>query len=285
MFSNRGPVNRGSLQWPGAATLMTVRDHSPLTIDQLVGGPNEPILVVDFIQFSAARPLSEILGSHSQDHPVYRADPVTDLTRDQAYWPLDELADGYSALCRQRGLGRGRLIIVGYCSAAGLSGQITARLARQADLSLFLVDPVWPDAELTAEHFMSFRASLGATPSPAPGGHADPRLALRDMLDVLRDDLHAMALSRGLDPVSPSLGDLLERYRAWLGFLLASQAVRGRPWPDGVHPQVLPGADGELLIPHAEPGSYRVIPQPASGSAPPDEAGIADAVLAHAWRR
>ncbi|MGH3376853.1 MAG: hypothetical protein ACRDP6_19160, partial [Actinoallomurus sp.] len=111
---------------------METDSQGPLTVDRLAEGPGTPILVVDFVQFSATRPLSEELGEHSRGHPVYRIDPVTDLTGEEGYRPLDALVDGYAAACAGHGLPGGRLLVVGYCSAAPLALRLAARFASTA---------------------------------------------------------------------------------------------------------------------------------------------------------
>jgi hypothetical protein len=259
-------------------------DRLPLTVDQLTTGPGDPVLVVDFIEFSAAQRLSEVLSRQATGNPVYRLDPVTDLTRDSAYWPLDKLADGYADLWLAHGPGRPRLAVVGYCSAAALAWCIAARLASLVQLGFVLVRPTWPDAQLISAEFADFRADLGGETTAVPDLEADPELALRQMQRVLRDDLHVMAAGSGLDPASPSLTELLDRYRAWLGFLLSSSEAQRRPWPGALHPHVLVGADTEPLVLHADSVAYEIVRCPVPGHALMDDANLADSVLTCAWQ-
>ncbi|HZB50671.1 MAG TPA: hypothetical protein VE547_16405 [Mycobacteriales bacterium] len=214
-------------------------DHPVLSVDQLVAGRGDPVLVVDFVQFSAARQLSEELAEHAGDRPVHRIDPVTDLARDPDYRPFGALVDGYAALCRERGLGGGRLTVVGQCSAAPLAAALAGRLGGPDRVRPVLVEPRWPDAAMVAGDLRTFRTELGADPGPGPAPDADPARALRRMAALLREDLQAMARRDQLDPASAVLADLLARYRAWLGFLLASSAA---PAPAGP-PVVVPAAD------------------------------------------
>jgi hypothetical protein len=254
-----------------------------LTLDQLTGGTEDPVLVVDFVQFSSARLLSEELSTHSNGHPVYRIDPVTDLARDQTYRPLDVLAEGYVAECIQQGLARRRLAVVGYCSAAALSLCIAARLAGFSKAGSILVQPTWPDAEMIAADFGSFRADLGAKADSFPDPDADPDLALRQMQGVLHDDLRAMAAVHGLDPGSAALAEMLARYRSWLGFLLSSSDALRRPWRHEIRPHVLLGADADPVMPWFGADAYRVIRLPVSDKALLSDAKLADWVLASAW--
>lgn len=215
-------------------------DDPVLSLDRLAAGPGEPVLVVDFVQFSAARQLSEELAEHAGDRPVHRIDPVTDLARDPDFRPFGALVDGYAALCRQHGLPGGRLTVVGQCSAAPLAVALAARLGGPDRVRAVLVQPSWPDAAMVAGDLRTFRTELGADPGPAPEPGPDPSSALRRMVALLRDDLAAMARRTELDPASAVLADLLARYRAWLGFLLASSTAPAPADP----PVVVPDADG-----------------------------------------
>ena len=236
---------------------MLAADRPALSVEQLAGGDRAPVLVVDFVQFTSTQPLPDELARHGRGHPVLRIDPVTDLAREPAYRPLDALADGYAEACRRQGLAGGRIAVVGHCSAAPLALALADRLAGAAEVSPVLVRPTWPDAAMVAADFRSFRDELGAAAGPVPAA-ADPDLALRQMTVVLHDDLRAMARTQGLDPGSAVIADMLARYRAWLGFLLAGSAASRRAWPSG-----------------------RVVDRPA-GDPPPDGA-LAAGVLARAW--
>lgn len=203
-----------------------------LSLEQLADEGGDPVLLVDFVQFTSTQQLADELSGYARGHRVLRIDPVTDLAREAGHRSLEALADGYAQLCRQHGLPGGRLAVVGYCSAAPLALELVDRLAPQAAVSTVLVQPLWPDGATVAAGFRSFRAELGAAPGPVPEP-ADPELALQQMTVVLRDDLRAMARAHGLDPASAVLGDMLARYRGWLGFLLAGSRAPRRAWPRG----------------------------------------------------
>lgn len=262
---------------------MTPDSSVGLSLDQLSAGSGDPVVVVDFVQFSTAQPLSEELSRYGSGHPVFRIDPVTDLAREQAYRPFEDLVEGYVERCLQRGLDRGPLAVVGHCSAAALALAMAARLGGRAPVSSVLVRPMWADDAVIAADFRGFRTDLGADPGPVPDLTADPDLGLRQMSVLLRDDLRAMALTHDLDPASAALGDMLARYRAWLGFLLAGRAGRTGPrqWPDGTPPPVLLlDADAEPVLPGFEPGSCPVVRLPAPDGTPRTDAALADQVLA-----
>ncbi|WP_167343997.1 hypothetical protein [Streptomyces violaceorubidus] len=263
---------------------MTSFGRFPLTIDQLSAGSAEPVLVVDFIDFSAARQLSQTLGNRTEDNPVYCLDPVSDLARDSAYWPLDALAEGYADLWLKSGPAGPRLTVVGYCSAAALSWTIAARLADQVATRLLLVQPTWPDAQFVSTSFGELRANLSGEPSAAPELAADPDQALRQMQRLLRDDLHLMAERAGMDATSPTLDELMDRYRAWLSFVLAGSAARARPMPTRPRPTILVTADAEPCVPDDGLLTYDIVRHSVPPEAPMDETGLADAVLAHTWQ-
>ena len=79
-----------------------------LSLDQLADGGGDPVLVVDFVQFSTTQQLSDDLGRHGGGHPVYRIDPVTDLAREPGYrvsGPQGRIAVRVSGTIRGRGKG------------------------------------------------------------------------------------------------------------------------------------------------------------------------------------
>jgi len=260
-----------------------------LTVEQLTAGAKDPIVVVDFLQLSAAPQLAEVLASRSDGHPVYRIDPVTDLAGDDGYHALDGLAAGYADACVGTGLSDRELMVTGYCSAAALSLLLAARLAKVANVSSVLVQPTWPDARSIAADFGSFRADLSVGDHLRPDGMADadalpdleasPHLILEQMRGVLRHDLQAMAEARGLHPAGRAVADLLARYLAWLGFGLSSRDALRRPWPGELRPRLLLGATAEPFIPWLDPGSYQVVRLEVPEQELLADAAFADSVL------
>jgi hypothetical protein len=71
------------------------------------------------------------------------------------------------------------------------------------------------------------------------------------------------------------LADLLDRYHAWLAFLLASRAALAPPRRPGVPVDVLTGTSGVAAVPGLRPGSY-----PVTRLALPDDQRLAAALLA-----
>lgn len=264
--------------------------HCPLTVEQLTAGTGNPIVVVDFLQLTSARPLAEVLSARGGGRPIYRIDPVTDLAHDDRYRPLESLADGYAGACMRNGLVRGELTVAGYCSAAALALLLAARLARLATVGAILIQPTWPNTRSICEHFRSFRADLGASVNQLPSHGtdtgllpdtaADPNLILQQMHAILERDLRAMAMTHGLDLASPGLPELLARYRAWLGFALATREALAHPWPCDIHPQVLAGADGKPHMPWLDPASYRVVRLPVTEEELLTDPAFADSLLA-----
>lgn len=191
-------------------------------LERLAAGPGDPLLVVDLLQFTGAIELSAVIAAASNGRAVDRADPVADLASRRSYQPLDALADGY-ARAWLRGVAGPQVTVVGYCSAAALAVLIAARLAPAAEVTTVLVEPMWPDDEMVSAGFAAIRATLGAREGSGPDLGAEPAVALAAMDQALGADLAAAARARGLDEAGAAYQDLLGRYRAWLGFLLASR--------------------------------------------------------------
>jgi hypothetical protein len=239
---------------------MTSPSLQPLKLVQLTSGAGDAVLFVDFAQFSSGRLLSEELSECCGDRAAYRIDPVTDLAGDQAYWPFGALADGYVEACLALGLNGRRVSVVGYCSAAALSLGVAARLAGQA--APVLVLPTWPDVQMIAADFRCFRTELGARSQSLPDMTGAPSTVLRRMEDVLRGDLDAMAAAYSLDQASPNLGEMLARYRAWLGFLISTADALRWHGPPGLRPRVVLGSDSRTDMPGFAADAYEVIRLP-----------------------
>ena len=212
-----------------ASSHMTSAIHSDLVPRQLTTGVGAPVLVVDFVPLSAGASLSSLLGAKSRGHPVYAIDPVSDLVQVREY--LREylsVADMAAAYAEGFVDAHPRVFVVGYCSAAPLALHIARILAVGRDVSVALVRPVWPDEGEIASEFAALRKGLGVGDSLRLGSlcvdaKGDPEQALAEMTEILHGDLVSMATSRGLDASSAVLIELLNRYRAWLAFLLAGQ--------------------------------------------------------------
>jgi hypothetical protein len=193
-------------------------------LERLAAGAGRPIVVVDFLPFSSANRLGQLLCAHRADQPVYQVDPVTDLAACRGYLPLSALADAYADALAAEGLAHRPAILVGYCSAAVLALEITARMAPQGKACAVLVAPTWPDSAMIAAEYCRFRADLGGTGPDLPGCAAEGDDAqYQKMSGQLAEDLQAVAAANDLDASSAVFGDMLARYSAWLAFLIASR--------------------------------------------------------------
>lgn len=257
---------------------MTACTPPALAVKRLTQGDAEPVIVIDFLRVSAAPRLSTMFAGEVCGHPVFAADPVADLARCAAIVPLAELAAGYADAFRATAPAAEAVVVVGYCAAAALALQVADRLAGSGRVRAILAQPTWPDAAMVSVNVAGFRADLGVTDGSPCDLDGDPGVILHRLEGVLRADMRAMARASGLDgsaTVAKALADLLDRYRAWLGFLLASRAALERPWHPGVPVDVLAGTSGPAAVPWLGPGSYAV-----TRLALPGEERLAAALLA-----
>jgi thioesterase domain-containing protein len=240
-------------------------------LELLEEGPGRPVVVMDFVPFSSASRLGQLLSSHPGDQLVYQADPVTDLAQCPGYQPLSALADAYAGAMADAGLAGEPVTLVGYRGAAVLALEATARLAAHGDASVVLITPAWPDEALTAAEFARFRADLGdAGPPPPRLADASDEERYQAMRERLAAGLAARAEPGGLDGSGAALADSLDRYSGWLALLLASEkpAARWRSAPAPAFPvQViaLSEADGGMPTPQSLRQVTTVLPALARG--------------------
>lgn len=192
-------------------------------LERLTDGDAEPVFVADFQRVSSAPRFGELLNADHTGHPIYQADPVGYLAGCDDYWPLCDLAVLYADEFLSTETEATAAIIVGYCSAADLSLRIAELVARSCEVRAILVRPTWPDDAMIGSEFARLRANLGAAQTGCPDLSGDSASILRNMEELLSADLRAMIRARNLHEPSVSASGLLDRSRAWLGFLLASR--------------------------------------------------------------
>lgn len=201
-------------------------------IKTIAEGAHDPILLVDFVRFSAAGTLSQRLAAGGSGRTVRRIDAVSDLTLNPDFRPLREIATAYGNALTAAG--ETPALVVGYCSASRLALQIGQYLA---DCPVVLVEPSWPSQASIATDLRSMRSSvrgedvaLSALPATSPAGQ------LEFMSDLLRGDLRLLAAAQELaDEEADAFADeMLGRYRAWMTFVLATAAAPPSPAPDHV---------------------------------------------------
>ncbi|MYT09022.1 MULTISPECIES: hypothetical protein [Streptomyces] len=256
--------------------------------ERLADGSGTPVLVVDFLQFTAARSLGSVLAAQGGGRPVFRADPVGLLTRSRNCVGITELADEYAKLCAGLTAFTGRPpLVVGYCSAAALALRVAERLGGPCGppCHCVLVQPTWPTGRKAWEEFESFRAQWADGEPPAPWGPCpdgeEPEAALGHMMAVLETETAAAATRRGLGTPEGQdlLHDLLDRYRAWLGFqLTVAHDVRAGPAP-AIAPRLVGGNDDRLGLPWPDSRPPRTVYLPVAGQDLLEAAELPAAVL------
>ena len=197
------------------------------TLWRVSGGNEEAICVVDFARFGDVTTLAERIGAEHTDHPVYRTDPVADLTGRDAPVTLTQLGLRYSRLLRWAGVRP--VLVASYCSTALLALTLAAQLEVPAGVTV-LVEPTWPDRDLVHCEASDIASKVTGQPHPIRS------TTLADMLAEIR-----VLLRRSLTDDEP--GDdqalieemLFSRYQAWLTFLDMSTQGRIPGPPPGLH--------------------------------------------------
>lgn len=200
---------------------MTQSDVDELILRRLSPGDANPILVADFQSLSSEPRLSEMLSECVQDQPVFQIDPVGMLSGTRLYVPLPELAAACVDEFQGSGADHGQVFVVGHCSASALSLRVAGLLASTRPVTAVLVLPAWPDDALVTTMYAEFVTKFGTATRPCPDLDADPHLVVSEMEQIFRDEITALAASRGLTGSVGAFLDLLVWYRGWLAYLLA----------------------------------------------------------------
>jgi len=240
-----------------------VTDHGDMILRRLTAGPARPVLVADFQAFSSAPRLSHLITSRAEGRPVYQVDPLDALSQDRPYISLADLAAETAGSFARSQPADDPVVVIGYCSAAALSMHIATLLARSREATAVLLRPSWPTTEGVQETFATLAANLGARQLSCPDLDGDPDRCVRQMEELLRVELAALATSQGLDGSADTFGELLLTYRSWLAFLLACRNDSRACWADGTTAvTVLTEAPDGAAVPGLPPGRFEVCPLP-----------------------
>jgi hypothetical protein len=240
-----------------------VTDHGDMILRRLTAGPARPVLVADFQAFSSAPRLSHLITSRAEGRPVYQVDPLDALSQDRPYISLADLAAETAGSFARSQLADDPVVVIGYCSAAALSMHIATLLAHSREATAVLLRPSWPTTEGVQETFATLAANLGARQLSCPDLDGDPDRCVRQMEELLRVELAALATSQGLDGSADTFGELLLTYRSWLAFLLACRNDSRACWADGTTAvTVLTEAPDGAAVPGLPPGRFEVCPLP-----------------------
>jgi hypothetical protein len=238
-------------------------DHGDMILRRLTAGAARPVLVADFQAFSSAPRLSHLISGRTEGRPVYQVDPLDALSRDQPYISLADLAAETAGSFARSQPADDPVVVIGYCSAAALSVHIATLLARSREATAVLLRPTWPTTEGVQETFETLAANLGARQLSCPDLDGDPDRCVRQMEELLRVELAALATSQGLDGSAGTFGELLLTYRSWLAFLLACRNDSLAWADDGTTAvTVLTEAPDSAAVPGLPPGRFQVCPLP-----------------------
>lgn len=224
-------------------------------LERIVDGDLEPVILVDFAQFTDAGTVANLLGTADAGRGVYRADAVQDFEAAGGTMSLAQLADGYAREAAE--LPGKPVAVVGYCSAATLAMELANRLP---DTAVILVEPSWLTPDLIGAEAQGLRATLGA--QHAGTAFAEP-VTLSAVLDTLHADLVRKFTAEGLsdDELDMCVSMMVERYRAWFGFLFTSAEtplsrldrpvtiVMSQDGNHGVWPSWPPGSADAIRLP------------------------------------
>jgi hypothetical protein len=249
-------------------------------LQQLTAGEAGPVLVADFQAFSSAPRLSQLVSDRAAGRPVYQVDPLDALSQGRPYKTLTGLAAAAGGSFARSAPASGRVVVIGYCSAAALSLRIAAMLAGSREVAVVLLRPSWPDTELIRNQFATLAANVGAAHRLCPELDGDPDSCVARMADILRADIEALAASHGLDGSSGTFLELLLTYRSWLAFLLACRNDAPPAWAGAAAVTVLTEAKGSVTIPGLRPGAFEVRPLPSLDEKNPVTAEVVELVVA-----
>ncbi|SCF06692.1 Thioesterase domain [Micromonospora haikouensis] len=199
-------------------------------MDQAASGSGGRLLVVDFRRPDARPTLTAAILPHLA-LTVCRLDPIADLTASGGAADPAELAAAYVE--RLVAMAQRPDVVAGYCNAGTLALQVARLLAESGRVApCVLVDPSWPTPATIRAEFAALRVSLGVAPADAATQRCEP--TVEAMTRQLRHDLLTMLDEDGAEPDEAEIAAaaLLPRYRAWLGFLLASSAHPPEPAAD-----------------------------------------------------
>ncbi|HVB42692.1 MAG TPA: hypothetical protein VNF47_08310, partial [Streptosporangiaceae bacterium] len=177
-----------------------------------------------------------------------------------------------------------RSSVVGQClcrrhRCTGCQQEVTA-LAGCGGISLVYARPTVPDAAAIATELSRIRANLGAAGQPVASGTtaSDPASALSAMISILDGDLKALAAASGACLLEDVIAELMDRYRAWLGFLLASRDQPAGP-PGGQMTARIAIADGDTIPPALMAPGLAVTRLPLAAAERAGAAALADGLL------
>jgi hypothetical protein len=248
---------------------------------RLSPGDHNPILVADFQAMSMSPRLSEMLSEHIPGQAVFQIDPIAVLSGKRRYAPLPELAGACADEFTSSGRDRGRVLVVGHCSASPLALRVAGLLSRTRTVTAILVNPLWPvDRDVTAK-FTEFLSKFGPADRPAPALDGDPDEVVAAMDQVFRDEVTALAASRGISASAGAFEDLTVWYRAWLSFLLAGRNDTDNGQVAGeATVTVLSDSPALVEVPGLSRDAYQVheLPPQPVGMVTPE---LADLVAAH----
>jgi hypothetical protein len=255
-------------------------------LHQLTGGEGESVLVADFQAMTTAPRLSRLLSGRAEGHPVYQIDPVGVLSGDRIYLPLRDLAATVVEEFLASGPPDGRVFIAGHCSASAMSLHVARLLEESRDVTAILVGPTWPDQDHVRNRFAGYLSNLGAPGRPCPELDGDPAGAVARMEHVLKEELIAVAASRGMDGAADAFAELLAWYRGWLAFLVACHNDPPMAWAiSATEVIVLSEPAARRTVPGLSHDAYQHCQVPVLSQDDPITPELAESVLAQITRR
>ncbi|MFC9253521.1 hypothetical protein [Amycolatopsis thailandensis] len=227
------------------------------SIEQVAGGARANVLSVSFTGVELGRDLDSLLAKETRGFALHRIDPLGDLTAASGYVSLPAMARGYA----EQAAGLAPIAVIGYCTAATLALALAEELAAAGDRAplVVLLDPLRPTPASVARSFEDRRRAFGRTEPPVADVdcQGDPGTALSAMASQLALDATAFAADNEMDAEDADAitTELVARYRAWLGFLLAT--AHHAPAGDALAVRCLMSRDREIPAALVDPSSVR----------------------------
>ncbi|HLJ99156.1 MAG TPA: hypothetical protein VKU39_04520 [Streptosporangiaceae bacterium] len=264
---------------------MTSAVSNQTILRQLTEGDAEPVLVAEFRAWTTAPRLSRLLGGQAGGHPIYQVDPVGVLSGDRRYLPVRDLAAAAVGEFLASGPAGGHVFIVGHCSASALSLHVARLLEASRDVTAILLGPVWPDEEHVRSRFAEALSNFRVPDRPCPALDGDPDTAVARMEQVLKEELDALAASRGVNGAAKAFGELLAWHRGWLAFLLACHNDPPIAWENAATEVIaLSRSTADVNVPGLSQDAYQRYQAPVLSEEDPITPELAACVLAQLRR-
>jgi hypothetical protein len=196
-----------------------------VTVNRVATGAAGALLGMAFTGVESGRDLDTLFAVDTRNRTVLVGDVLGDLSAAPGFVPLATLATEYASAVTAEDV----RAVVGHCTASALAILVSTALGGSTGAAppVVLLDPVLPKEDRVRAGIAELRNGFGVARETAVDENVtrteNPGALLARLDAVLADDARAFAAATGLadDEAESVVGELVPRYRAWLGFLMA----------------------------------------------------------------